>query len=133
MRKPPRRLEPWISHAQMTEPGLRPQDVPALLMLVEVDNKAAAAYAQQGNQVAAAKALQETSDYAKKAEALTGKAVAVNPAAQPTGTQALPAKLVVTASKKQLLDVGSGKMTFEMFCQAATVEYANAPAAADKK
>ncbi len=50
------------------------------------------------------------------------------PAPQPAGAPALPAKLVVTASKKQLLDVASGKMNFDMFCQAATVEYVNPPA-----
>ena len=35
----------------------------------------------------------------------------------------MPNKLVVTASKKLLDDVGAGKISFEEFCKAATVEY----------
>ncbi len=41
-------LRPWISHAQISEPGLRPKDVPALLMLVELGNKVAAVLRSRG-------------------------------------------------------------------------------------
>jgi tetratricopeptide (TPR) repeat protein len=40
----------------------------------------------------------------------------------------LPGKLVISATKKQLDDVGSGKMSFEDFKKAASVEYVTFPA-----
>jgi tetratricopeptide (TPR) repeat protein len=45
--------------------------------------------------------------------------------AKPTG---LPGKLVICATKKQLDDVGNGKMSFEDFKKAASVEYVTFPA-----
>jgi hypothetical protein len=44
----------------------------------------------------------------------------------------LPSKLIVTASKKLLDEVGSGKTSFEAFCKAATVESVKPPAAEKK-
>jgi hypothetical protein len=49
---------------------------------------------------------------------------------KPTETKAtpLPSKLVITASKKLLDDVGSGKMSFDDFKKAVSVEYVTFPA-----
>ncbi|MBL8796489.1 MAG: hypothetical protein JNM56_21495 [Planctomycetia bacterium] len=44
-------------------------------------------------------------------------------AAPPTPREPLPAKVIVSASKRLLDQVGSGKMTFEEFQKAATVEF----------
>ena len=44
-------------------------------------------------------------------------------AAPPAPRQPLPAKLIVSATKKLLDQVGSGKMTFEEFHKAATVDF----------
>ena len=46
-------------------------------------------------------------------------------AAQPTS---LPGKMIISATKKQLEDVGSGKMSFEDFRKAASVELVTFPA-----
>ena len=102
--------------------------VAVLLTAVDVYNKLAAAYVRAGNSDSeASAALKKASELAKKAEDLTGGAVTANPAPGAPAA-ALPAKLIVTASTKQLNDMAAGKMTFEMFCQAATVEYVNPPA-----
>jgi len=121
---------PGLRHTEQTEPGLTHRDVPALLAAVDIGNKLAAAYMAAGDDNRARGALKETAEFAKQAERLTGVAVPVGPATPPA-TQALPSKLVVTATKKQLDDVASGKLTFEAFCKAATVEYVTPPA--DKK
>ena len=97
--------------------------VQELLTAVDVFNKMAAAYVQVGDSDAAGKALKEAADLAKRAESLTGAPASANPAPP----QPLPGKLVVSASKKLLDDVGAGKMTFEAFCKAATVEYTGSP------
>ncbi len=116
----------------VTTSSSKEDQVAGLLTAVDVCNKLAAAYVQAGNSGnEAAAMLKKASELAKKAEGLTGGAVTANPTpASPAG--ALPPKLVVTVSKKQLDNIGSDKMTFEMFCQAATVEYVNPPAT-DKK
>ncbi len=115
----------------VTPSSSKEDQVAGLLTAVDVCNKLAAAYVQAGNSDNEASAmLKRASELAKKAEDLTGGGAATaNKATEAPGT--LPAKLVVTVTKKQLDDVGSGKMTFEAFCKAATVEYVNPPA--DKK
>jgi hypothetical protein len=123
-------LSQVLRHREVTDPGLTTKDVPALLTAVDLGNKLAAAYVQAGDADAAGKALKATADFAKQAEKLTGVAVPVGTSPQPAA-QALPSKLVVTVSKKQLDDVASGKLTFDAFCKAATVEYITPPA--DKK
>jgi hypothetical protein len=105
-----------------------PDKVLFLLMGVDLYNKLAEAYVKMGRSEDAHEALQKASELAKQAETLTGGAATANP--RPS-TPALPSKLVVTASKKLLDEVGSGKMTFEAFRKAATVEYVRP--SADKK
>jgi hypothetical protein len=109
--------------------GAAAGDVPLLLMEVELCNKIAQVYIQAGNSEYGRILIQRGSKLAKEAETLTGNAATANP--RPS-TPALPSKLIVTASKKLLDEIGSGKMTFEAFRKAATVEYVT-PSAADKK
>jgi tetratricopeptide (TPR) repeat protein len=51
--------------------------------------------------------------------------------AQEAKPTSLPGKMIISATKKQLDDVGSGKMSFEDFRKAASVEFVTFPA--DKK
>jgi hypothetical protein len=104
-------------------------DVPVLLMEVELCYKIAQVYVQTGDFESGRAMIQRASKLAKQAETLTGATAEANP--RPTQS-ALPSKLIVTASKKLLDEVGSGKLTFEAFRKAATVEYVT-PSAADKK
>jgi hypothetical protein len=114
-----------IENKKISEPGLNQRDVPVLLTLVDLCNRLAAARVQIGDDTAAKTTLARSAEFAALAEKLTagaaGTAVTQQTEAATAG-QALPAKLIVTASKKQLDDVGSGKLTFEAFCKAATVE-----------
>lgn len=97
-------------------------DLPFVLMAVDISHKTAQAYVAAGDNEAAHKELENASRLTREAEKLTvGAATTANP--KPAGSAALPNKLVVTASKKLLDDVGAGKLTFEAFCKAATVEY----------
>lgn len=125
--KAAKQIQPNLQYHETWEPGLQRGDVPALLTAVDIGNKLAAAYVQAGNDQAASKTLKETAAYAKQAERLTGVAVPVGAGAQPAA-QALPSKLVVTATKKQVDDTASGKLTFEAFCKAAAVEFVSPPA-----
>jgi hypothetical protein len=118
-------LEQGIDPKRVTDSGYVPGDLPFMLTGVDLLNKLAQAYVAAGDEESARRMLGSASDLAKKAEGLTGGPAAPNPKA------ALPAKLVVTVSKKQLDLMSDGKMTFEMFCKAATVDYVAAPA--DKK
>jgi hypothetical protein len=51
----------------------------------------------------------------------------------PAGASPLPAKLIVSASKKLLDQVGAGKMSFDEFKKAATVQYLDFAAKTDKE
>ncbi|HVS39383.1 MAG TPA: tetratricopeptide repeat protein [Gemmataceae bacterium] len=124
----------YLMAQPLTASSPKEEQIAALLAAVDVYNKLAAAYVQVGNSDnEAAAMLKKASELAKKAEDLTG-ATAPTPMGSETGAAAktLPAKLVVTATKKQLEAVASGQMNFDMFCQAATVEYVNPPAAEKK-
>ncbi len=55
-----------------------------------------------------------------------------DPATAKAAPPALPSKLMVTASKKLLDEVGSDKMTFEAFTKAATAEIIRPPAPGEK-
>ena len=112
-------LEQGIDRKRYQQAGYIPADLPALLTSVDLCTKLASAYAASGKDEEARKMLQNAARLAKEAEALTGGAQTTKVA----GPAALPGKLVVTASKKLLDEVGSGKMTFEAFCKAATAEY----------
>jgi Tetratricopeptide repeat len=100
--------------------GAATGDVPLLLMAVELCNKMAQVYVQTGDAESGRAMIQRASKLAKQAEQLTGAAAEANPRPE---TPALPSKLVVTASKKLLDEVGSGKTSFEAFRKMATVEY----------
>ena len=124
-------LTQMITHQQQTEVGLTQKDVPALLTAIDLCNKLADAYVQSGQQDAGSGMLKKAGDLAKQAQKLTGAPVTTNP---PPALATLPGKLVVSATKKQLDDVGSGKMTFEEFRKAATVDYTKpSEPGADKK
>jgi hypothetical protein len=116
-------LETAIDHKRFSEKGYIPGDLPILLASVDLMNKVAQAYVVAGDDEAARKALQNSARLAKEAETLAGgAATTANP------KSVLPTKLVVTVSKKQLDLMGDGKMTFEMFCKAATIECTAPPA-----
>jgi tetratricopeptide (TPR) repeat protein len=124
-------LTQMIAHQEKTEIGLTQNDVPALLTAIDLCNKLADAYVQSGQQDAGSGMLKKAGDLAKQAQKLTGAPVPTNP---PPALATLPGKLVVSATKKQLDDVGSGKMTFEEFRKAATVDYVKpSEPGADKK
>jgi hypothetical protein len=101
-------------------------DVPALLAAVDLFNALAKAQVAAGDSDAGRQALENAARLTKDAAALTGAADKTGAAASP-----LPAKLIVTASKKLLDQVGDGKMTFEEFRKAATVEYLTFPPEAE--
>jgi hypothetical protein len=117
------------SATMATGVGVTAGDVPVLLVAVDLCNKMAQVYAQMGDVESGRAMIQRASKLAKQAEQLTGTAAEANP--RPS-TPALPSKLIVTASKKLLDEVGSGKTSFETFRKAATVEYVKPPVA-DKK
>ena len=66
------------------------------------------------------KVLEKATEFLKRAQDETDKA-AKSPAA--TASAALPAKLIISAPKKLLDQAGAGKISFEDFKKAATVEY----------
>ena len=112
-------LEKGIDRKRYQEKGYIPADLPVLLASVDLYTKLAQAFTASGNDDEARKMLQIAGRVAKDAEALTGGAATTKAPA----SAALPGKLIVTTSKKLLDEVGSGKMAFEAFCKAATVEY----------
>jgi hypothetical protein len=104
-----------------------PVEVNDLLATVELLQGFAKAKLALKESDAAHNALKLAEGLEKRAQDLTGGAANPGPPAPPAGAR-LPSKLVVTASKKQLDQIGSGKMTFDEFRQAATVEYLTFPA-----
>ncbi len=96
-------------------------EVKTLLAMVEAANKLAQVYTAQGNNERALHFLKIAGRAAGWAEeAAQGKPVAA-------GTMPLPSRLVVSAPKKILDQVGAGKMSFEEFRKAAAVEYLTFP------
>ena len=79
----------------------------------ELITKLASAYLELGR-VAEARKLLELYQYAANAPA------AIPP--KPTGTDGTPYKLIVSASKNALDQVGTGKMTFEEFVKTVSIE-----------
>jgi hypothetical protein len=98
------------------------RDLSALLAGVEASSKLAQAYLAMSRPEAARAALARAADYARRAEQQTGGPAK---AAAPAGGAAppLPAKMIVSAPKRLLDQVGAGGMTFEEFRKGATVEY----------
>jgi hypothetical protein len=105
-----------------------PDDVSDLMLGVELLQGFAKAKLALGEKEPAHNALQIASALSRRAEELTAAAQDGPKAANPAPASALPAKLVITAGKTQMDRVGAGKMSYEEFRQAATVEYLNAPA-----
>jgi hypothetical protein len=98
--------------------GTLSPSIPAIeLELLECRTKLAQSLLAEGKQDEARKVL---ADIAAQAQRGT-QADTAKPAEKPGIV--LPSKLIVSASKKSLEAVGSGKMSFEDFRKAATVEY----------
>lgn len=110
-----RRLLEWRLRAQPDAKGQPPEKGPqAELELADLYNKLAQAYLGQGNREQALKTLQFLGEHIQR--------VAPAHAARSTPA-ALPAKLIISAPKKLLDQVGAGKIPFEEFRKAASVEY----------
>ena len=89
--------------------------------------KLAEMYLGVGRDAEARQAIDKAMELAK-----AGQSGSPEPAKQPKPAHSpLPAKLIVSAPKKLLGQVGSGKITFEEFQKAATVDYLTFPAAKD--
>jgi hypothetical protein len=107
-----------------------PEDTGSVLTAAHLYLLLARGYESAGDKEAAREAMEKVESLSKMAatrtiETPTAKALPATP-------PALPSKLVVTASKKLLDEVGAGKMTFEAFRKAATVESVKPPAAEKK-
>jgi hypothetical protein len=108
-----------IRRASLDVTGSLPTTNPTVeLDLLESRTKLAQALLGEGKQDEARKILSAIATQAQRG-AQTDPA---KPAAEKPGI-VLPSKLIVSASKKSLEAVGSGKMTFEEFRKTATVDY----------
>lgn len=109
---------------------LSPEDAANVLTTAYLYLQLAKGYESADDNAAARKAMEKVGSLSKMAATLAGTESTVR---APRSTPAqLPSKLVVSASKKLLDEVGSGKMTFDAFRKAATVEYVKPPAAEKK-
>ena len=109
-----------------------PEDTGSVLTAAHLYVLLAKGYESAGDKDAAREAMEKVESLSKMVAARTDEApLMARPTARPA-TPALPSKLIVTASKKLLDEVGSGKMTFEAFCKAATVESVKPPTAEKK-
>jgi tetratricopeptide (TPR) repeat protein len=94
------------------------------LAVVSVLTKLAQTHLALGNKEKALEFLETAGRYARRTE----EAMAPDKALKTKDELALPAKLTVSAPKKLLVLVGSGKITFEQFRKDATVDYLSFPA-----
>src|SRR5262249_40405898 len=92
----------------------------AELELIDLSRKLAQAYRATGAHDAALNLLQGMAQRIQKADRSTQPAAKPSAGAAPA---ALPAKLIISAPKKLLDQVGAGKWSFENFREAATVEH----------
>ena len=122
--------EMHLKWAMQSRKEKNPEDMGSFLTGAHLYLLLAKGFESAGDNDMARKMMDNVAWWSKVVAAQTGEAATAK-AAAPT-PPALPSKLVVTASKKLLDEVGSGKMTFEAFRKAATVEYVT-PLAADKK
>jgi hypothetical protein len=97
-------------------------ELKTLLASVEVANKLAQLYTAKGDNTRGLKFLEVARRSAQWAEERAGQGKAGPAAGVP-----LPSRLVVSAPKKILDQVGAGKMSFEEFRKAAAVEYLTFP------
>jgi tetratricopeptide (TPR) repeat protein len=102
-----------------------PADQRLQLEAVEVLSKLGQCFALQGDNERARKVAEELTQRSRKIGQAEGK---TSP-----GASALPSKLIVTASKKLLDQVGAGKMTFDEFKKASTVQYLDFSAKTEKE
>lgn len=98
--------------------SLPARDVQAELGLADLYTKLAQAYVALGKKDLATQTLRSLAELALRASAPEKPATPPAPTPQP-----LPAKLIITAPKPLLDLAGAGKVTFEEFKKAATVEY----------
>ncbi len=87
--------------------------------------KLAQAYLNMEKDAQAQEAVRKAVEWLRKHQEATAKAPQSNP---PAAARPLPAKLIISAPKKLLDLAGSGKISFEEFKKAATVEYLTFPA-----
>jgi tetratricopeptide (TPR) repeat protein len=93
-----------------------------VLTALEVYGKLAQAQLGAGNADKAHNALEKAAHYARQAEEITGKPKGKSDPPK-EATVPVPSKLIISASRKLLEQVGSGQMSFEEFRKAATIEY----------
>jgi hypothetical protein len=99
--------------------GASPVKVQALLTAAELGNKLAQAHLALKDAEAARKHADMAAGWTREAERVSA-ALAKPPEARPAAR--LPAKLIVAVSKRDLDQVGAGKMSFDDFRKAATIE-----------
>jgi hypothetical protein len=116
-----RKAEAQLQNALGIENKINSNDAAAILTAAHLYLHLAKGYESAGAPDASRKAKQRVGELSKLAASLTGEAPTAKTA--PAAPSALPSKLIVTASKKLLDEVGSGKTSFEAFTKAATVEY----------
>ncbi|HEV3085420.1 MAG TPA: tetratricopeptide repeat protein, partial [Gemmataceae bacterium] len=119
----------WASLLQNGEDGR--SKLRGEIAAVELASKFAQAALAAGNADDALKALEEVAQYSNRLERISKiwkEEVRPNQGNKPSAKTAplpLPAKLIITAPKRLLDQVGAGKITFEEFKKAAKVEYLN--------
>jgi hypothetical protein len=118
----------WLAYSKLLDdPKAADADQQRVILeAVEALSKLGQCYAGQGDLERARKVQEELAQRAKKSGQSEGKTT--------TGAASqLPAKLIVSASKKLLDQVGSGKMSFDEFKKAATVQYLDFTAKTEKE
>ncbi len=106
---------------KQTAPG-GGRDAATLLLAVEMYTKLAKAHDGAGQIEQAMRALGVVEDYVREMKQAGGA-----PAPRKAAGVPLPGKLVVSATKKLLDQAGAGKISFEEFRKAASVEYQAPP------
>jgi tetratricopeptide (TPR) repeat protein len=117
-------LRTWKRRADLDRRGQPVPDRELDLAVVNVLTKLAQAHLALGRHQKALEFLETAGRYARG----TDEAPARDKAPKAKDELALPAKLTVSAPKKLLDQVGSGKITFEQFRKDATVDYLSFPA-----
>jgi hypothetical protein len=97
---------------------------PASKQAAALYQKLPQAYLGLGKYSEARETIDKAIELVAKVQAETAKAAKADKPAGPS----LPAKLIITVSKKLLDQAGSGKITMEDFAKGATVEYLTFPA-----
>ncbi len=106
-------------HALNTDPNPTERDLAAA---ADVNGRLAQAYMLKGDKE---KALDCLARQFVPNQAVLERPTNAKPTPTPESRQALPAKLVISAPKRLLDQVGSGKVSFDEFKKGATVDYLN--------